>query len=109
MMLIFVIPVYSFYSYVLINNFDSSLNDLQNTKQDNLVFTTPLLKDVSNNITIDLSGYAIGNIKGTKATLNDPSGNSLIFYHNNPGIYFTDNSLIHFLICVVLQLLIIQV
>ena len=52
-------------------------------------------KDISNNISIDLSGYAIGNIKGIKATLNegylDPSGNSLTFYHNNPGTYFADN------------------
>ena len=43
-----------------------------------------------------MSGYAIGNIKGTKTTLNegyqDSTGNSLIFYHNNAGTYFTDNS-----------------
>jgi len=43
-----------------------------------------------------LSGYDIGNIKGTKLTLNqgysDASGNSLICYHNNAGTYFTDNS-----------------
>ena len=49
----------------------------------------------SNNISINISDYNIGNIKGTKATLDegyiDPSGNSLIFYHNNPGTYFTDN------------------
>ena len=62
----------------------SVVDTINNNKQDNLFFTSPLLKDISNNITIDLSGYAIGNIKGTKATLNegylDPSGNSLIFY-----------------------------
>jgi hypothetical protein len=43
----------------------TTLNDLSNvvnTKQDNLLFTTPLIKnDVSNNITIDLSGYALIN------------------------------------------------
>ncbi len=51
---------------------------------------------MSNNVSIDLSGYAIGNITGTKAIVNegylDPSGNRLIFYHNNAGTYFTDNS-----------------
>ncbi len=56
--------------------------------------------DVSNNVSIDLSGCAIGNIKGTKATLNkgylDPSGSNLIFYHNNPGTYFTDNGFTSF-------------
>ncbi len=39
--------------------------------QDNLLFTNPLKKDISNNVTIDLSGYAIGNIKGTKAIINE--------------------------------------
>ena len=28
-------------------------------KQDNILFTSPLLKDVSNNITIDLSSYPL--------------------------------------------------
>jgi len=82
-------------SYVLNTKFDLSFNDISNNKQDKLIFSTPLKKDISNNVSIDLSGYAIGNIKGIKATLNegylDPSGNSLIFYHNNPGTYFTDN------------------
>ena len=81
--------------YVLNTKFDLSFNDISNNKQDKLIFTTPLKKNISNNVSIDLSGYAIGNIKGIKATLNegylDPSGNSLIFYHNNPGTYFTDN------------------
>ena len=52
-------------------------------------------KDISNNVRVDLSGYSIGYIKGVKATLNegysDSSGNSLIFYHNNAGTYFSDN------------------
>ena len=43
-----------------------------------------------------MSGYSIGNIKGTKVILNegylDSTGNSLIFYHNNAGSYYTDNS-----------------
>jgi hypothetical protein len=43
------------------NSFNSSYNYINNNKQDNLLFTLPLLKDISNNITIDLSGYAIGN------------------------------------------------
>ncbi len=34
-------------------------NNLQNSKQDNLLFTSPLLKDVSNNIPIDLSAYPL--------------------------------------------------
>ena len=87
-------------AYVFKNNFDLSFNNLQNNKQDNLLFTNPLKKDISNNISIDLSGYNIGNIKGIKATLNegylDPSGNSLIFYHNNPGTYLTDNGFTSF-------------
>ena len=40
----------------------TSLNDLSNivnTKQDNLLFTSPLFKDASNNITIDLSDYPL--------------------------------------------------
>ncbi len=43
----------------LISFVDTSLNDLQNKKQDNLLFTSPLLKDISNNITIDLSAYPL--------------------------------------------------
>jgi hypothetical protein len=70
-------------------------NTLLSNKQDNLTFTNPLKKDVSNNISIDLSGYNIGNIKGNKAIINegylDPSGNGLNFYHNIPGTYFVDN------------------
>ncbi len=54
-------------SYVLKTNFDLSFNNLQNSKQNILTFNNALLKDISNNITIDLSGYSIGNIKGTKA------------------------------------------
>jgi hypothetical protein len=40
-------------------------------------------QDVSNSISIDVSDYAIGTIKGTKAMINEgrlyPSGNSLTF------------------------------
>jgi hypothetical protein len=82
-------------SYVLKTIFDLSFNNVSNNKQDNLIFTNPLKKDISNNISIDLSGYNIGNIKWNKAIINegdlDPSGNGLIFYHNNPGTYFVDN------------------
>ncbi len=41
---------------------DSSLNTINSTlatKQNSLTFTTPLIKDVSNNITIDLSAYPL--------------------------------------------------
>ena len=54
-------------SYVLYTVYDSSLNNLQNTEQDNLTLSNPLSKDVSTDISIDLSGYAKGNIKGTRA------------------------------------------
>jgi hypothetical protein len=37
------------------------VHNLQNNKQDNLLFTSPLLKDVSNNITLDLSAYVFKN------------------------------------------------
>ncbi len=53
-----------------------------------------------------MSGYDIGNIKGTKITLNqgysDASGNSLICYHNNGG---TTMVLIHILIFQALNIL----
>ncbi len=59
------------------------------------MFTNPWKNDISNNISIDLSGYPIGDIKGTKVIINegrlDPSGNSITFYHNNAGTYFSDN------------------
>ncbi len=35
------------------------VNNLQNTKQDNILFTPPLLKDISNNITVDLSASVV--------------------------------------------------
>jgi hypothetical protein len=49
-------------------------SNIANRKQDNLLFTSPLLKDASNNITIDLSSYVLktnfdssfNNIKNTK-------------------------------------------
>ena len=37
----------------------NNLSDIVNTKQDNLSFTSPLLKDASNNVTIDLSSYPL--------------------------------------------------
>jgi hypothetical protein len=46
-----------------------SLNNLQNTKQDNLLLTFPLLKDISNNITIYLSAYSLK--INVDASLND--------------------------------------
>jgi hypothetical protein len=33
--------------------------EIRNNKQDNLLFTSPLLKDFSNNVTIDLSAYPL--------------------------------------------------
>ncbi len=39
--------------HVLNTNFDLSFNNLQNIKQDKIIFTTPLSKDISNNRTID--------------------------------------------------------
>jgi hypothetical protein len=83
-------------AYVLNTNFDLSFNDISNDKQNYFICIEPLIKnDISNNISINISDYNLGNIKGTKAILNegylDPSGNSLIFYHNNPGRYFTHN------------------
>ena len=35
----------------------NNLSDIVNTKQDNLSFSSPLSKDISNNITIDLSAH----------------------------------------------------
>ena len=53
-------------------------------------------KDVSNNLSIDLSGYNVGRMRGNNLIINegniDASGNSLICCYNNPGVYFTDNS-----------------
>ncbi len=43
--------------YVSPTVFYASLNNIINTKQDNVLFTSPLLKDISNNITFDLSAY----------------------------------------------------
>jgi hypothetical protein len=83
--------------YLLKSNFDLSYNYLNNNKQFKFTCISPLIKnDISNNISIDLSGYNIGRIKGNNLILNegniDSSGNSLICYYNNPGVYFTDNS-----------------
>ena len=47
-------------SYAIKSNVDTSLNAITTTlgtKQNTLTFSTPLKKDVSNNITIDLSAY----------------------------------------------------
>ena len=50
-----------------------------NTKQDNLLFTYPLLKDVSNNITIDLSAYPLK--INVDASLNDIKVQNKIIYY----------------------------
>ena len=42
--------------YAIKSNVDSSLNNLTNTKQNTLTFSSPLI-NTSNNITIDLSAY----------------------------------------------------
>ncbi len=61
------------------NKFWFIFNNKSNSKQDNLLLTNPLKTDVSNNVSIDLSVYNVGNIKGTKAIINegylDTSGN----------------------------------
>jgi hypothetical protein len=46
-------------AYTLKINVDTSLNLLQNTKENLIYVASPLIKDVSNNITIDLSAYAL--------------------------------------------------
>ena len=48
-------------AYPLKINVDTSLNHLQNNKQDNITCLLPLSKDISNNISIDLSDYALKN------------------------------------------------
>jgi hypothetical protein len=45
--------------YKSLPNALNNLSDIVNTKQDNLLFTSPLLKDASNNVTIDLSSYPL--------------------------------------------------
>ncbi len=48
--------------YAIKSNVDTSLNTINatlGTKQNTLTFSTPLIKDVSNNITIDLSAYPL--------------------------------------------------
>jgi hypothetical protein len=46
-------------AYVLKIVFGTSFNNLQSTKQDRLVFTTPLKRDLSKNVTVDLSAYVL--------------------------------------------------
>ncbi len=57
-----------------LTNVDSSLNAINTTlgtKQNTLTFTTPLKKDVSNNISIDLSGYPLKTyVDGSLNTIN---------------------------------------
>ena len=48
--------------YKSLPNALNNLSDVVDTKQDNLYFTTPLLKDTSNNITIDLSSYVLKSV-----------------------------------------------
>jgi hypothetical protein len=94
-------------SYVLKTNFDLSFKNLQNNKQDDLTFTTPLKKDVSNNIKIDLStsttilGYInslstfsklnVDNLNATSTmildNLNSLSNNSILSINNLNATY----------------------
>ncbi len=64
-------------AYPLKINVDTSLNNLQNTKQDNLIFTSPLIKNVSNNVTIDLGAYALNNSLNAS---NVTSGTLTVFF-----------------------------
>ncbi len=51
---------YLSYSYVLKSNFDSSYNFIINNKQNVFTCISPLIdNDISNNISIDLSGYVL--------------------------------------------------
>jgi hypothetical protein len=66
-------------AYVLNTNFDLSLNDISNNKQNYFTCIEPLIKnDISNNITIDLSAYALNTYVDTTAT-NLYSGDMTIY------------------------------
>ena len=56
-------------------NVDTSLNNIISTKQDDLLFTSPILKDVSNDVTIDLSYVLKPNLD---LSLNDVIQNKII-------------------------------
>jgi hypothetical protein len=61
-------------------NFDTSFNHLNSTKRNNLTFTTPLNRDLSNNVTIDLSAYPLktyvdGSLNTINTTLNTKQNN----------------------------------
>ena len=72
--------------YALKSYVDGSLNIINNTltiKQNLISVSTPLIKDVSNNITIDLSAYTIKlNVDSSSNSLNTNKQNNLTF--NNP-------------------------
>ena len=59
--------------YAIKSNVDTSLNTINSTlsnKQNTLTFTTPLIKDVSNNVTINLSSYLLSSTaSSTYATI----------------------------------------
>ena len=61
----------------------SVVDTINNNKQDNLFFTSPLLKDVSNNVTIDLSSYVLNTT--FDLSFNDISNNKQdnIFLHRH--------------------------
>ena len=62
---------------------DGSLNIINSTKQNLISVSTPLIKDVSNNITIDLSAYAIkSDVDLSLNSLNTNKQNNLTF--DNP-------------------------
>ena len=69
--------------YALKSYVDGSLNIINSTKQNLISVSFPSIKDVSNNITIDLSAYAIeSDVDLSLNSLNTNKKNNLTF--NNP-------------------------
>ena len=72
--------------YAIKSDVDDSLNIINNTltTKENLIYvTSPLIKDVNNNVTINLSAYAIkSNVDLSLNSLNTNKQNNLTF--NNP-------------------------
>ena len=75
------LTIYALQTYV-----DGSLNTVNatlNTKQNIISVSTPLIKDISNNISIDLSAYPLKNyVDGSLNTINANKQNNLTF--SNP-------------------------
>jgi len=68
--------------YAIKNNVDSSLNTINSTlatKQNTITAVTPLKKDVSNNISIDLSGYTLLSSFNTLSSTVSTKENALTF------------------------------